>query len=268
MTNRSNRADTRRLWDRLARDWYIQVGDHGDSNRQLNSDPVLWEWADDVRGVRVLDAGCGTGYLLKKLQERGAVATGVDFSDEMVAVAREKYPDLDLRVDDCQKLSTIRNGEIDLLVSNYVLMDLPDLERAAASCSRVLKQGGRAIVIISHPCFPQAQCRAVTDTDSIDGEITADDMTLIYTWTFSYFEQHTCIDPPWKHFKEQFVHYHRPLSAYWKVFISAGMRILDFREPRITPDRYHLADSAAHIRSSRNRPYSAAFLLEKSSCSG
>ena len=263
MENGGDGVDTRRLWDRLARDWYVQVGDHGDSNRQLNSDPLLWEWAADVRGLRVLDAGCGTGYLLQKLQERGAAATGVDFSEEMIAVAREQYPDLDLRVDDCQELVSIRDSEIDLLVSNYVLMDLPDLGMAADACSRVLKTGGRAIVIISHPCFPQAQCRAVIDTDNREESSSEDGMTLIYTWPFSYFEEHVCIDPPWKHFRERFVHYHRPLSDYWSAFSSAGMRVLDFREPRVTPDRYHLAESDAHLRSSRNRPYSAAFLLEK-----
>lgn len=60
--------ETRDFWDRVADDWQIQVGDDGDSNRILNSDPVLWEFAGDVRGLIVLDAGCGTGYLSKKLR--------------------------------------------------------------------------------------------------------------------------------------------------------------------------------------------------------
>lgn len=54
--------ETRELWNRVADDWRIQVGDDGDHNRILNSDPVLWEFAGDVSGRAVLDAGCGTGY--------------------------------------------------------------------------------------------------------------------------------------------------------------------------------------------------------------
>jgi NMT1/THI5 like protein len=59
--------ETRDLWNRVADDWRIQVGDDGDGNRTLNSDPVLWKFAGDVSGLTVLDAGCGTGYLAKKL---------------------------------------------------------------------------------------------------------------------------------------------------------------------------------------------------------
>ena len=36
----------------------------------MNSDPVLWELAGDVRGLAVLDAGCGTGYLSGKLRDK------------------------------------------------------------------------------------------------------------------------------------------------------------------------------------------------------
>jgi 2-polyprenyl-3-methyl-5-hydroxy-6-metoxy-1,4-benzoquinol methylase len=64
--------EVRNCWNLLADDWRVQVGHDGDSNRRLNSDPVLWELAGDVRGLSVLDAGCGTGYLSAKLRERGA----------------------------------------------------------------------------------------------------------------------------------------------------------------------------------------------------
>jgi hypothetical protein len=56
-------GETRKCWNLLAADWRVQVGADGDSNRRLNSDPVLWEFAGDVRGLSVLDAGCGTGCI-------------------------------------------------------------------------------------------------------------------------------------------------------------------------------------------------------------
>jgi hypothetical protein len=36
----SKREETRDLWNRVADDWLIQVGDDGDGNRLLNSDPI------------------------------------------------------------------------------------------------------------------------------------------------------------------------------------------------------------------------------------
>jgi len=39
---KDNMEETRLFWDHVADDWDIQVGDKGDLNRALNSDPVLW----------------------------------------------------------------------------------------------------------------------------------------------------------------------------------------------------------------------------------
>lgn len=65
-------SDTLEFWNSVARDWDIRVGDEGDGNRILNSDPVLWRFAGNISGKRVLDAGCGTGYLSRQLRARGA----------------------------------------------------------------------------------------------------------------------------------------------------------------------------------------------------
>jgi len=97
--------ETRDFWDRVADNWRIQVGDDGDGNRILNSDPVLWKFADDVSGLTVLDAGCGTGYLSKKLWDHGARVTGIDFSERMIAIARAQHPAMDFRVHSCTELA-------------------------------------------------------------------------------------------------------------------------------------------------------------------
>ncbi len=242
--------DVRALWDRLADDWQIQVGTVGDANRRLNSDPMLWALLGDVEGRRVLDAGCGTGYLSGQLAARGAVVTGIDVSPRMIALARAAYPELDVRVDSCATLTTIADASIDALVANYVLMDVPDLPATMAAFSRVLRPGGIAVVVFSHPCFPQ-------------GRATVEGSRVAYHWPFSYFEPRTCVDPPWKHFTSHFVYFHRPLSTYWKAFRGAGFEVVEFEEPRIEPERYALAESPRQLASCRSRPYSVAIRLRK-----
>src|SRR5690349_2679148 len=105
-------------WDLLADDWRTQVGTEGDGNRRLNSDPVLWELAGDVRGLAVLDAGCGTGYLSAKLRDRGAIVTGVVLSGRMIEIARADHPGIDFRVDSCTVLATLEDGQFDLVIAN------------------------------------------------------------------------------------------------------------------------------------------------------
>jgi SAM-dependent methyltransferase len=248
----SEREETRALWNRIADDWRIQVGDDGDSNRILNSDPVLWTFAGEVNGRTVLDAGCGTGYLSKKFRDRGALVTGIDFSERMIALARGLNPEIDFRVDSCSELATIDDGCCDLVIANYVLMDTPDLGATMDAFSRVLKPGGVAVLVFSHPCFLQEGA-----TVSEDGE------EVCYRWSFPYFEERTCIDPPWAHFTSEFIWFHRPLSHYWKAFMAAGFVVVDFEEPRITEDRYHLATTERGLRNSKTRPYSVAFKLQK-----
>ena len=96
----------------------VQVGADGDSNRRLNSDPVLWEFAGDVRGLAVLDAGCGTGYLSAKLRDRGARVTGVDLAGRMIEIARSDHPDIDFRGDSCPEFATLGDGQFDLLIGS------------------------------------------------------------------------------------------------------------------------------------------------------
>jgi SAM-dependent methyltransferase len=56
----------------------------------------------DARSV--LDVGCGTGVFLRLCADRGAAVAGLDASEELLAVARERVPEADLRVGDLQTL--------------------------------------------------------------------------------------------------------------------------------------------------------------------
>jgi ubiquinone/menaquinone biosynthesis C-methylase UbiE len=244
--------ETRDLWNRVADDWRMQVGDEGDGNRILNSDPVLWAFAGDVHGLTVLDAGCGTGYLSKKLHDRGARVIGIDFAERMIAIARAHHPALDFRVDSCAALRTVNDEYFDLVIANYVLMDTPDLQGNLHAFHRVLKTDGMAVLVFSHPCFPQGRA-----TVSEDGEV------IQYGWNFSYFEERKCVDPPWAHFTAEFIWFHRPLSDYWKAFRAVGFVVVDFEEPRITADRYPLAKTERQLKDCQTCPASVAFKLQK-----
>ena len=51
---------------------------------------IIEKLPKDLRGARILDAGCGTGVLSRMLDERGAEVVGVDISEKLIEVAKDR----------------------------------------------------------------------------------------------------------------------------------------------------------------------------------
>ncbi|MOA36187.1 Magnesium-protoporphyrin O-methyltransferase [compost metagenome] len=82
-----------------------------------------------VENKKVLDAGCGEGYLSRMIAKGGASVTGVDYSQNMITIAKSKSPE-ELKINfhhgNCEDLSFLQNESYDLIVSNMVIHDLSD----------------------------------------------------------------------------------------------------------------------------------------------
>ena len=102
---------------------------------------TLLDAAGVVAGSRVLDVGTGPGYAARRAEERGAVATGVDIAEEMVALARRRSPAVRFLEGDAEDLP-FPDGSFDALVGNLVINHLPRPETAIREFVRVLAPGG------------------------------------------------------------------------------------------------------------------------------
>ncbi len=104
-------------------------------------------------GGAALDVACGTGDLAFALRRavgpRGRVV-GLDFSEEMLAVAREKSGRNQLWVDfvhgDLLQLP-FADGEFDACTVGFGIRNVPDIERAFAEMGRVCRPGGRVVCL-------------------------------------------------------------------------------------------------------------------------
>lgn len=125
--------------------------DHGLADPQVRS-----AWADHLRkwlpagNPRVADLGCGTGSLSVLLAERGAEVVGVDLSPAMVerAVrkAHEAGADVRFAVGDVSR-PDLAAGSFDVVLCRHVLWNLPDPVLALNRWDRLLRPGGRLVVI-------------------------------------------------------------------------------------------------------------------------
>lgn len=86
------------LWGDRPRDWALN-----EEQQVRTYDEVLGSLAVE-RGDRVLDVGCGTGVFLRMCADRGPQVSGLDASDGLLALARDRVPEADLRLGDLQAL--------------------------------------------------------------------------------------------------------------------------------------------------------------------
>ena len=226
--------DVRKGWDDVAKWWVSRYTAKGDINREWVIDPALFEILGNVRGQKILDAGCGTGYLARLLAGAGASVDGVDVSTKQLeaAEADQKQSKLDIRYHrgDLADLGMFRDATFDIVVSNIVLQDVRRLSDAVKEIFRVLRPGGRFVFSITHPAFeapvPGRWILEPADTERVeDREHLAVDR---------YFDRVAVYwGPPGELLA---VGFHRPLRDYFEALHDAGFLVSRYEEPLPTEE--------------------------------
>lgn len=101
------------------------------------------ELLDVKPGERIHDIGCGTGDLTAQIQAKGADVTGTDLSPEMIARAKEKYPQVKFEVADAGNFSF--DEPFDAAFSNAALHWVQNQDGMMQSVYNSLKTGGRFV---------------------------------------------------------------------------------------------------------------------------
>lgn len=220
--------DIRRSWNDVAAWWLSRYNPMGDLNREWVIDPVLLDYLGDVHGRRVLDAGCGTGYLARILAERGATVVGVDLSSGLLSKARREETKDPLGIAyheaDLSDLSFLEDRSFDAVVSNVVLQDVRRCAVAIMEISRVLRPGGLFVFSLTHPAFdrpPGEWIREPEDSERVEewrGLLMGD-----------YFDRQAVSWAP--HGKPGALGFHLPLRDYFEALHNAGFVVRRLEEP-------------------------------------
>lgn len=153
-----------RSWERNAAAWTDAVRARRIASRNAGTDAAIVEAVLEGHAKRVIDVGCGEGWLARELAHRGCGVVGIDASETLIASARAlggarfeamSYADLPARAD-------ALGAPFDVAVCNFSLLD-EDLAPVLAGVRRVLAAQGRLVVQTVHPWI------ACGDAPYVDG---------------------------------------------------------------------------------------------------
>lgn len=166
-------------------------------------------------GEKILDLGCGYGFFTDYFRTIGANAVGIDGSEKMIEIAKERYTMTDFSVMDIIKPLDFENGRFDMVFSNQVFMDVENIDFVFSECNRLLKTGGILYYSIVHPAF--YDCHWLKDENGYRYAKAIEKYIESYQFTNEFWGETN--------------HFHRPLSYYLNIAVKNGFTLKEVIEP-------------------------------------
>ncbi len=217
MTERSN---MREAWNRISPHYqaeneiptdFVHYGPHCPNEDEL-------QLVGEVKGKHVLEIGCGGGQCSIAFAKRGAIATGVDLSDEQLKFAREQAKREGVKIRflrrSVESLSPIADKSQEVVFSAYALDFVARVDRCFAEVARVLRPGGLFVFAVCHPFW---YCLAEKE---LHIESSYFDTAFWYKWEQTGMRSRPRVDE-----------FHRSVGEWYRLLLGAGLEVLDIVEP-------------------------------------
>ncbi|MGE3724342.1 MAG: class I SAM-dependent methyltransferase [Candidatus Sericytochromatia bacterium] len=135
-----------------SRDFFIHFDKMREEIEPLEYSYELHEYTQ-FKGKKVLDIGCGNGYVLSKYAQEGANVTGIDITETAIDLCKKRFDFMNLngvfQVENAESLP-FEDNTFDCVCSMGVLHHTPNPTKAIEEIYRILKPNGRLIVMFYH----------------------------------------------------------------------------------------------------------------------
>ena len=230
-------------WEAIAEGWaeMMRTATGPGQTRTLILDEPHLQLLGDVRGKRILDAGCGEGRFARMLAARGAHVSAIDLSPRMIELAQVEETKTLLGIEYTEMsmtdLASLADESFDVAVAYLSILDVQDFEAALGEIARVLKPAGRFVFSTVHPCFypPDSSWEP-----RVPGTFPVFNKDKLYRKVDNYFPAREIRFRMWPTGPAETVNYHRPISDYARACRDANLLIRDILEP--VPDEKVLSE--------------------------
>jgi 2-polyprenyl-3-methyl-5-hydroxy-6-metoxy-1,4-benzoquinol methylase len=194
-------------WIANSETWCDVVREQRIESRRVVTDAAIVSAIVERSPKRVLDLGCGEGWLARELSGHGIDVTGVDASEPLVNAARAFGGGafLTRTYDEIIANPASLDGPYDIVVANFSLLG-EEVEELARALRNVLSVGGQLIIQTVHPL-------AAAGDSYVDG------------WRTETFD---AIPGEWH---EPMPWYFRTVGSWVRAFTTAGYAVVEIREP-------------------------------------
>ena len=204
-------------WGAVA-NWYDKHLSEENNNHKQVLLPNLLRLISPKRGESIVDLACGTGFFSSALAKEGAQVTGIDVSEELIAIARKNNPSISFHVSSAEKFSIVADNTKDKVLIVLAVQNIEHTAKVFTEAMRVLVPGGTLHIVMNHPAFriPKLSSWAYDEKKKVQ-----------YRRIDEYLsESKSVIDMhPGKPNSAQTISYHRPLQYYFKILQKAGFTI-------------------------------------------
>lgn len=199
--------------------------------------PAIRAMLPAVSGKRIVDLGCGFGWVSRWMREQGAASVlGLDLSENMIGRAKADTgdPAIEYRIADLETLE-LPEGAFDLAYSALTFHYIRDFDRLVRMIHRALVPGGSMVFTIEHPIFmAAAHPHWIADEDGRQ------------TWPVNRYAIEGERRTDW--FAKGVIKYHRTIGTTLNTLVRAGFQILGVDEPAPSPEQIAEAPKLAEER--------------------
>ena len=209
--------DIAKEWDDIANLRKIQIESKKDISFHQILLPSIWNQIKSIKNVsqkKLIDVGCGSGYLTNYLSTTVKETIGIDFSTNNIELAKKIYRKNNLQFYNCS-IEDFNKDNYDIAVANMVLMDVINLNECIKSISNLVIKNGNFIFSITHPYFwPKYWNYEDESWYNYSKELVIETEFKIANETTSY----------------KTTHVHRPLEMYVQVLKKYNFEIENLAE--------------------------------------
>jgi len=208
-------------WNNLSEEW-CEIAPENETRKHFIM-PYMLDLIGDIRGLRILDLGCGEGGYARELTRRGGHVVAVDCAEFSIQYAMKKA--IDEKVDvthyvrNSNDLYGIEDNSFDLILCSMMLMDCEDLDGTLKEVNRVLKSNGNLYASVLHPCFTGKNIGR--QDKGMNRKVIVED----------YFSPKV-YSQALPGGRKKVVWRHRTFEDYIKLFVKNGLNIVDLNEGR------------------------------------